>query len=243
MLPPPEYFPLNVKLNKEGYQPIDEVIKKGAKGLSADNFELVANETDALILDVRHQFEFVKGFIPQSIFIGLGGTFAPWVGALIKDIQQPILLVVEEGKEEETITRLSRVGFDNVLGYLEGGFDTWKSSGKEVDTLLSVSAETLEEKMKDDDLVFDVRKPGEYNAEHIENVPSTPLDFLNDHIAEFPTDQDFYVHCAGGYRSVIAASILKARGFHNVIDVAGGYGAIKKTGIKRTDVVSCSSTK
>ena len=243
LLPPPEYFPLNVKLNKEGYQPIDEVIKKGAKGLSADNFELVANETDALILDVRHQFEFVKGFIPQSIFIGLGGTFAPWVGALIKDIQQPILLVVEEGKEEETITRLSRVGFDNVLGYLEGGFDTWKSSGKEVDTLLSVSAETLEEKMKDDDLVFDVRKPGEYNAEHIENVPSTPLDFLNDHIAEFPTDQDFYVHCAGGYRSVIAASILKARGFHNVIDVAGGYGAIKKTGIKRTDVVSCSSTK
>ncbi len=243
LLPPPEYFPLNVKLNKEGYQPIDEVIKKGAKGLSADNFELVANETDALILDVRHQFEFVKGFIPQSIFIGLGGTFAPWVGALIKDIQQPILLVVEEGKEEETITRLSRVGFDNVLGYLKGGFETWKSSGKEVDTLLSVSAETLEEKINEGAIVFDVRKPGEYSAEHIENVPSTPLDFLNDHIAEFPTDQDFYLHCAGGYRSVIAASILKARGFHKVIDVAGGYGAIKKTGIKRTDVVSCSSTK
>lgn len=243
LLPPPAYFPLNVKLNKEGYESIDEVIKKGAKALSADNFELVANETDALILDVRHQFEFVKGFIPQSIFIGLGGTFAPWVGALIKDIQQPILLVVEEGKEEETITRLSRVGFDNVLGYLAGGFETWKSSGKEVDTLLSVSAETLEEKINEGAIVFDVRKPGEYAAEHIENVPSTPLDFLNDHIAEFPTDQDFYLHCAGGYRSVIAASILKARGFHKVIDVAGGYGAIKKTGIKRTDVVSCSSTK
>jgi len=243
LLPPPAYFPLNVKLNKEGYESIDEVIKKGAKALSADNFELVANETDALILDVRHQFEFVKGFIPQSIFIGLGGTFAPWVGALIKDIQQPILLVVEEGKEEETITRLSRVGFDNVLGYLEGGFETWKSSGKEVDTLQSVSAETLEEKIHEGAIVFDVRKPGEYAAEHIENVPSTPLDFLNDHIAEFPTDQDFYLHCAGGYRSVIAASILKARGFHKVIDVAGGYGAIKKTGIKRTDVVSCSSTK
>lgn len=243
LLPPPEYFPLNVKLNKEGYKPIDEVIETGTKALSVDDFELVANETDALVLDVRHQFEFVKGFIPQSIFIGLSGTFAPWVGALIKDIHQPILLVVEEGKEEEAITRLSRVGFDNVLGLLKGGFSAWKAAGKEVDTLLSVSAETLEEKINEGALVFDVRKPGEYTAEHIENVPSTPLDFLNDHIAEFPVDQDFYLHCAGGYRSVIAASILKARGFHKVIDVAGGYGAIKKTGIKRTDVVSCSSSK
>ena len=243
LLPPPAYFPLNVKLNKEGYQPIDEVIKTGTKALSVSDFELVANETDALILDVRHQFEFIKGFIPQSIFIGLGGTFAPWVGALIKDIEQPILLVVPEGKAEETITRLSRVGFDNVLGYLEGGFESWKSSGKEVDTLQSVSAEVLEQKINENALVFDVRKPGEYSAEHIENVPSTPLDFLNDHVAEFPTDQDFYLHCAGGYRSVIAASILKARGFHKVIDVAGGYGAIKKTGIKRTDVISCSSSK
>ena len=241
LLPPPEYFPLNVKLNKEGYQSIEEVIKKGTKGLSANNFEFVANEKDVLILDVRHQFEFIKGFIPQSIFIGLGGTFAPWVGALIKDIRQPILLVVEEGQQEEAIIRLSRVGFDNVLGYLKGGFASWKEQGKEVDTLLSVSAETLEKKINEGAMVFDVRKPGEYSAEHIENVPSTPLDFLNDHIAEFPIDQAFYLHCAGGYRSVIAASILKARGFHKVIDVAGGYGAIKKTGIKRTEVVSCSS--
>lgn len=243
LLPPPEYFPLNVKLNKEGYKPIDEVIETGTKALSVNDFELVANETDALILDVRHQFEFVKGFIPQSIFIGLSGTFAPWVGALIKDIHQPILLVVEEGKEEEAITRLSRVGFDNVLGYLKGGFSAWKEAEKETDTLLSVTADTLEEKINEGALVFDVRKPGEYAAEHIENVPSTPLDFLNDHVAEFPTEEDFYLHCAGGYRSVIAASILKARGFHKVIDVAGGYGAIKKTGIRRTDVVSCSSSK
>lgn len=243
LLPPPEYFPLNVKLNKEGYKPIDEVIETGAKALSPNNFELVANETDALVLDVRHQFEFVKGFIPRSIFIGLKGSFAPWVGALIKDIQQPILLVVEEGLAEEAITRLSRVGFDNVLGYLAGGFDAWKAADKEVDTLLSVSAEVLEEKINEGAIVFDVRKPGEYEAEHIENVPSTPLDFLNNHIAEFPTDQDFYLHCAGGYRSVIAASILKARGFHKVIDVAGGYGAIKQTGIQRTDEVSCSTTK
>lgn len=242
LLPPPEYFPLNVKLNKEGYKSIDDVIKTGAKALSVDEFELVANETDALILDVRHQSQFIQGFIPQSIFIGLSGTFAPWVGALIKDINQSILLVVDEGMEEQAITRLSRVGFDNVLGFLKGGFAAWKDSGKETDELVSVSAEVLEQKINEGALVFDVRKPGEYTAEHIENVPSTPLDFLNDHISEFPTDKDFYLHCAGGYRSVIAASILKARGFHKVIDVAGGYGAIKQTGIKRTDVISCSSS-
>ena len=229
LLPPPAYFPLNVALNKEGYKSIDEVIKTGAKALSVNDFELVANETDAVIIDVRHQFEFVKGFIPQSIFIGLGGTFAPWVGALIKDIHQPILLVVPDNMEKETITRLSRVGFDNVLGYLSGGFEAWKTSGKEIDTLPSVPANVLEQQIDKDAFVFDVRRPGEYEAEHIENVPSTPLDFLNDHISEFPTNKDFYVHCAGGYRSVIAASILKARGYSKVIDVAGGYGAIKKT--------------
>tara|TARA_B100000787_G_scaffold61923_1_gene45435 strand:- start:12292 stop:13698 length:1407 start_codon:yes stop_codon:yes gene_type:complete len=243
LLPPPAYFPLNVALNKEGYKSIDEVIKRGTRALSPKDFELVANETDALIIDVRHQFEFIKGFIPQSIFIGLGGTFAPWVGALVKDIHQPILLVVPDGMQKETIIRLSRVGFDNVLGYLTGGFDTWSAAGKEIDTLDSVSAEVLEKKIYKDAIVFDVRKPGEYAAEHIENVTSTPLDFLNNHLTEFPSNKDFYLHCAGGYRSVIAASILKARGFNRVIDVAGGYGAIKKTGIKRTQVVACSNSK
>ena len=243
LLPPPAYFPLNVALNKEGYKSIDEVIKTSAKALSVSDFELVANETDAVIIDVRHQFEFVKGYIPQSIFIGLGGTFAPWVGALIKDIHQPILLVVPDNMEKETITRLSRVGFDNVLGYLSGGFEAWKTSGKEIDTLPSVPANVLEQQIDKDAFVFDVRRPGEYEAEHIENVPSTPLDFLNDHISEFPTNKDFYVHCAGGYRSVIAASILKARGYNKVIDVAGGYGAIKKTTIKRTQATACSNSK
>jgi len=243
LLPPPAYFPLNVQLNKEGYQSIDDVIKKGTTALSVKDFELVANETDALILDVRNQSIFMEGFIPQSIFIGLGGTFAPWVGALIKDIEQPILLVVPEGKAKETITRLSRVGFDNVLGYLNGGFDAWAASGKDIDTIESISAEVLEEKISEDALVFDVRKPGEYTAEHIENVTSTPLDFLNDHISEFPTNNHFYVHCAGGYRSVITASILKARGFTKVIDVAGGFAAIRNTGIKTTNVTSCSSSK
>ena len=241
LLPPPAYFPLNVKMNKEGYQSIDEVIKKGSRALSITDFEEIANTTDAIILDVRHQFDFVKGFVPQSIFIGLAGTFAPWVGALIKDVTQPILLITPIGEEENTITRLSRVGFDNVLGYLEGSFETWKASGKEIDTLESVTADDLEHAIGNKAKVFDVRKPGEYAKEHIINVPSTPLDFLNNYIEEFPKTEDFYVHCAGGYRSVIASSILKARGYHNVIDVSGGFAAIRKTTIATT-VPVCPST-
>ncbi len=243
LLPPPAYFPLNVKLNKEGYKSLDEVIMDSKKPLSVKNFELIANETGAIILDVRHQFEFVKGFIPQSIFIGLGGVFAPWVGTLIKDVTQPILLVTPIGEEETTITRLSRVGFDNVLGYLDGSFDAWKKAGKEIDTLESISAVILEDKINEKALVFDVRKPGEFSNEHIENVSNTPLDFLTDHISEFPTNKEFYVHCAGGYRSVITASILKARGFHKVLNVAGGYEAIKNTNIKRTATVCLSTLK
>jgi hydroxyacylglutathione hydrolase len=241
LLPPPAYFPLNVKLNKEGYKNIDDIIKISAKPLSVKDFEVIANETDAIVLDVRHQSEFVKGFIPQSIFIGIDGGFAPWVGALIKDIEQPILLVTPQGKEEDTITRLSRVGFDNVLGYLDGSFTSWQKAGKEVDTLRSVSVKVLEQKIDEKAFVFDVRKPGEFESEHIIGAESTPLDFLNNHISEFPKKDDFYVHCAGGYRSVIAASILKARGFHNTIDVAGGYAAVRNTTIERTAVV-CPST-
>ncbi|PQJ77059.1 MBL fold metallo-hydrolase [Polaribacter glomeratus] len=241
LLPPPAYFPLNVKLNREGYQNIEDVIKNSAKPLSVKDFELIANDTDAVILDVRHQSEFIKGFIPQSIFIGIDGGFAPWVGALIKDIKQPILLVTPQGKEEDTITRLSRVGFDNVIGYLDGSFASWQKADKEIDTLQSVSVDVLEEKINKNALVFDVRKPGEFESEHVKIAESTPLDFLNDHISEFPKKEDFYVHCAGGYRSVIAASILKARGFHNIINVAGGYAAIKNTTIERTAAV-CPST-
>ncbi|MDN3618433.1 rhodanese-like domain-containing protein [Polaribacter undariae] len=241
LLPPPAYFPLNVKLNKEGYKSIDDVIKNSEKPLSVKDFEIIANETGAIILDVRHQTEFVKGFIPQSIFIGIDGGFAPWVGALIKDIQQPILLVTPEGREEDTITRLSRVGFDNVLGYLEGSFGAWEKAGKEIDTLTSVSVDVLEDKIKENAVVFDARKPGEFASEHAVVAKNTPLDFLNDHISEFPEKEDFYVYCGGGYRSVIAASILKARGIHNVIDVAGGYAAIRNSNIERTAAV-CPST-
>lgn len=241
LLPPPAYFPLNVKMNKQGYTSVDEVIKRSTKPLSVKEFEIIANETDALILDVRHQTEFIKGFIPKSIFIGVDGGFAPWVGALIKDTTQPILLVCENGREEEVITRLSRVGFDNVIGYLNGSFNSWIKENKEIDTLNSVSVDVLEQEINKNAIVFDVRKPGEYKSGHIEIATSTPLDFLNTHITEFPKKDNFYIHCAGGYRSVIASSILKARGFHNVIDVAEGYVAIRNTTIKRTDTV-CPST-
>jgi len=242
LLPPPHYFPLNVKMNKEGYDDIDTVIKRGTKALSPAEFEVIANDTEAIILDVRHQTEFVKGFIPRSIFIGIDGGFAPWVGALIRDVKQPILLVVEAGREEETITRLSRVGFDNTIGFLDGGFKAWKNAGKATDDLISISAEEFKTRLEASEIpVFDVRKEGEFTAAHIADAHFTPLDFLNDYISEFPTDKTFYVHCAGGYRSVIAASILKSRGIHNLVDVAGGFGAIKKAGISVTDFV-CPST-
>ncbi|MDC6361826.1 MULTISPECIES: MBL fold metallo-hydrolase [Flavobacteriaceae] len=241
LLPPPQYFPLNVKMNKEGYEDIDTVLKRGTQALSPDAFEAAANETGAVVLDVRHQTDFAKAHVPRSIFIGLDGSFAPWVGALIADVEQPILLVAPEGREEETITRLSRVGFDGTFGYLKGGLKAWKAAGKEVDTVKSVSADELKKAMEEKVPVFDVRKETEYQAEHAENAILTPLDFLNDYLAEYPENETFYIHCAGGYRSMIAASILKSRGIHNLIDVAGGFGAMKTAGIPVTDYV-CPTT-
>ena len=243
LLPPPSYFPLNVKMNKEGYDDIADVIERGTQALSPDAFETAANETGAVILDVRNQADFAKGHIPRSIFIGIDGGFAPWVGALIKDTEQPILLVADKGREEETITRLSRVGFDGTIGYLKDGFKAWKDAGKETDSVKSVPAEEVEKAVIADKNtpVFDVRKPGEFEAEHLEVAESTPLDFLNKHLSDFPDNQEFYIHCAGGYRSMIAASILKSRGIHNLIDVQGGYKDLKETGLKTTNFV-CPST-
>jgi len=239
---PPAYFPQNVMMNIEGYESFDKVMTKSQNPLSPDAFEAAANETEAIVLDVRHQSEFVKGHIPRSIFIGIDGGFAPWVGALIADVSQPILIVAPKDREEEVITRLSRVGFDNVLGYLEGSFEAWKEAGKEYDSLTSISAEEFEKVYEENkDVVFDVRKDGEFTSEHVEGAKHTALDTINSHLSEFPEEKPFYVHCAGGYRSVIAASILKSRGIHNLIDVAGGYGAIKKTNIPRTNFV-CPST-
>lgn len=243
LLPPPQYFPLNVKMNKEGYDDITEVLERGAVALSPDAFEAAANETGAVVLDVRHQNDFAKAHVPRSIFIGLNGSFAPWVGALIADVKQPILLIAPEGKEEETITRLSRVGFDGTIGYLQGGLESWKAANKETDNVESIDADSFRSHVEAKESVYDVRKETEYNAEHVENAHLTPLDFLNDHLAEFPTDKTFYVHCAGGYRSMIAASILKSRGIHNLVDIAGGFAAIKKAGIPTTDFVCPTSSK
>lgn len=242
LLPPPAYFPMNVKMNKEGYKNIEEVMEKGQVALSPDAFEAAANETGAVMLDIRHQHEFAKGHVPGSIFIGLDGSFAPWVGDLIRDVQQPILLIGDQDRIEEAITRLSRVGFDNTLGYLEGGFENWRNSGKEIDTVKSIPATEFKAiKDAEDVPVFDVRKPGEYLSEHVIDANHTSLSEINDHLAEYPENTDFYVHCAGGYRSMIAASILKSRGIHNLVDVQGGFKAIKEAGVKTSDYV-CPST-
>jgi rhodanese-related sulfurtransferase len=210
--------------------------------LDPEAFEKLANQSGAIILDVRHQDVFAKGHIPQSIFIGIDGGFAPWVGAMIGDVSQPILLVTPEGREEETVMRLARVGFDNTLGYLKGSFEAWKKEGKTTDKVEGIDAAGLKAlSEKESVTVFDVRKPGEYLSEHIPDAKSTPLDFINEHMNEFPTEKPFYMHCAGGYRSMIAASILKSRGIHNLIDIKGGFGAIKESGMKVSDYI-CPST-
>ena len=228
---PPQYFPLNVKMNREGYEDIKSVIESGSRPLSPEDFEIAANETGAIVLDVRHQTDFAKGHIPQSIFIGIDGSFAPWVGTIIGNVKQPILLIIPKGREGETLTRMARVGFDNTLGYLKGGLSAWKRKGKTIDKVKGIDVKifkTIAEKRSLN--IFDVRKNLEYNSEHLENANSTPLDFLNNHMSDFPLKGDFYIHCAGGYRSMIAASILKSRGIHNLINVDAGFDAIKKEG-------------
>lgn len=237
ILPPPQYFSKNAALNKNGYSNMDDVYEQGLQALSPQAFEDKANETGALILDTRDPQVFAKGFVPNAINIGLNGQFAPWVGALITDLKQELLLITDDGKQQETITRLARVGYDNTIGYLAGGIDAWKTAGKEIDTIVSISAAEFEKAVNEDENInaLDVRKPGEYESEHLENTLTRPLDYINDWTNEINPDQTYYIHCAGGYRSMIAASILKARGIENVIDVAGGYGAIKATKLKRTD--------
>ena len=237
ILPPPQYFAKNAAMNKGGYDSIDDVYKKGLVALTPQEFEDLANQTAALILDTRDPQVFAKGFVPNAINIGLNGQFAPWVGALVTDLKQELLLVTEEGKAEETITRLARVGYDHTIGYLAGGIEAWKSAGKEIDHITSITAVAFENVVNNDENLnaLDVRKPGEYEAEHLATTLSRPLDYINEWTAEMEPEQTYYIHCAGGYRSMIAASILKARGIENVIDVAGGYAAIKETGLKRTD--------
>jgi glyoxylase-like metal-dependent hydrolase (beta-lactamase superfamily II)/rhodanese-related sulfurtransferase len=241
LLPPPGYFGMNVMMNKTGYDNITDVMKRGMQELSPEAFEIAANETGAIMLDTRNAQVFSQGFIPNSINIGLDGQFAPWVGALITDVKQKLLLITDEGKEEETVKRLARVGYDHVIGYLKGGFEAWKNAGMDVDTVTRITPEEFAVRFKQNPIVIDVRRPGEFAAEHVDGAKSIPLDFINEDMAQFPKDDPFIIHCQGGYRSMIAASILKSRGYENFIEVQGGYGAISKTDVPKTDYV-CPTT-
>jgi glyoxylase-like metal-dependent hydrolase (beta-lactamase superfamily II)/rhodanese-related sulfurtransferase len=244
LLPPPQYFAQNVAMNKSGATGLDEILEKGNVPLDVETFEAYANHEGALVLDTRSAEEFAASHIPNSIFIGIDGSFAPWVGALIPDLQQPMVFIAPEGREEEVVTRLSRVGYDNTLGFLKGGIDAWKSAGKETDSISSISAETFEEAYQSRPLnVLDVRKPSEFSAEHVEDANNLPLDYINENMEDIDRENEYHIHCAGGYRSMIAASILKSRGFHKVVDIAGGFASISKTSIPRTDYVCPSTVK
>ncbi|PHN05915.1 MBL fold metallo-hydrolase [Flavilitoribacter nigricans] len=243
LTPPPQYFAKNAMMNKAGYESFDEVLEKGAVALTPDRFEQLVEQEEALMLDVRTPQEFAAGHVPGSIFIGLKGQFAPWVGALITDINQPIVLITPEGSEEEAVTRLARVGYDNTLGYLDGGVAGWAEAGKEVATIKSVTAPQLAEKLAAGrvETILDVRKPSEYLAQHLEAATNFPLDYINRNMQKLNRYDTYHLHCAGGYRSMIAASILKARGFDNLVDVTGGWGDIEKTDMPKTDYV-CPTT-
>lgn len=239
---PPAYFPENVLMNIKGYESLDNVMDRAKSPLSPEAFEAAANETQALMLDVRNDEDFSKGFVPNSVNISLDGNFAMWVGEMIPGVNHPILLITEPGKEEEAIIRLSRVGYDNVLGYLEGGIENWKKAGKEMDSVKRISAQEFEGRMKSGKTkVFDVRKKSEYDSEHVLGAENVPLNKINEHLEKFPKDEEFVLHCAGGYRSMIAASILKQRGWDNLVDVRGGFKEIAETKVEKTDYV-CPST-
>lgn len=239
---PPGYFPQNVLMNIQGYESLDTVMQRATKALNPDEFEFVANDTDALMLDTRDAADFAKGFVPNSINIGLEGNFAQWVGEMIPDVKQPLLLITYPDKEEEAITRLSRVGYDHALGFLKGGIDAWKKSGKEFETSKRISVKELEKAYAGNKpLVIDVRKQSEYDSEHLVDAINIPLNQINQHLAQFPKDSPFILHCAGGYRSMIAASILKQRGWEDFVDVIGGFDEISKSTLPKTDYV-CPST-
>ncbi|SNV46439.1 Probable polyketide biosynthesis zinc-dependent hydrolase BaeB [Chryseobacterium taklimakanense] len=238
---PPKYFGMNVAMNKGGYESFENVMNKGLNPLSPNDFETAAEETGALILDTRPAADFHKGFVPNAVNIGLKGDFAPWVGAMIVDVKQPLLLVTEPGTEQEAITRLSRVGFDNVIGYLDGSFESWKMSGKEVDEIKRISPEEFADQFNTDSKVIDVRKPTEYAAEHVNDAYSKPLDAISEWAGTVDEKEHFFLHCAGGYRSMIAASILNSRGIRNFTEVEGGFNGIKKTGKVPTTDFICQS--
>ncbi|MCG9911254.1 MAG: MBL fold metallo-hydrolase [Flavobacteriales bacterium] len=243
LTPPPGYFPQNVLMNIKGYDSIDTVLSRGTKALDPETFEAAANETSAVVLDTRAPQTFAKGFVPNSINIGVDGSFAVWVGTLIPDVKQEILIIADEGREEEVITRLARVGYDFTIGYLKGGFEAWKNAGKEVDSIISVSPAELAEKMKHEAVnILDVRKASEYYSEHILDAENAPLDYINESMTKVDRNKTYYVHCAGGYRSMIFTSILRARGYENLIDVKGGFKEIKESGLFNVSDYVCPTT-
>jgi len=243
LTPPPSYFGMNVAMNKKGYDTFENVLNNGMRALEASAFEAAAEETNALILDTRSAAEFCKAYVPQSINIGINGDFAPWVGAMIADVKTPILLVTDAGKEEEAVTRMARVGFDNQIGHLKGGIESWVAAGKEVDKVNRISAAQFAIEVQiGESKVIDVRKETEYAAEHVDEAYSKPLAYINDWIKDINPTEHFYMHCQGGYRSMIAASILQARGYRNFTEVEGGFAAIAKTDLPKTDFVCQSKT-
>ncbi len=232
ILPAPQYFAKNASLNQKGYESFEVVLQRGNQPLTLEDFIRFRNE-GALVLDVRKKEEFAEGHIPASVFIGIDGQFAVWVGALIADLKQPVILITPPGREEETVMRLSRVGYDNCLGFLSGGIDTWKNAGKPLEKITQISAEALREKIGNQESlhILDVRKPGEYQSGHVEGATSFPLDFFLSDLSQLNPTQPYYVHCKSGYRSMIAVSLMKARGFDTLTDVIGGYDALEKTGV------------
>jgi glyoxylase-like metal-dependent hydrolase (beta-lactamase superfamily II)/rhodanese-related sulfurtransferase len=244
LVPPPGYFPYNVLMNLKGYESLDNVMNRGTRALNAREFEVALHETNALLLDTRNAEDFAKGFINGAINIGLEGQFATWVGTLIPDLKQPVLLITEKGKEEEAVLRMARVGYDNCIGFLDGGFETWKTAGKETDQVQTISADTFAglHNTQPDIKIIDVRKKSEYDSEHIIDAENMPLDFLNNYMAQINPDETYYVHCAGGYRSMIAISILKARGYNHLIDITGGFSAIKATNKVKISEYICPTT-
>ncbi len=242
LTPPPGYFPQNVLMNIKGYESLDTVMERGKKPMTVSAFEAAANETRALILDTRDAAAFAKGFIPYSINIGIDGNFAQWVGEMIPDVKQVILLVTEPGREEETITRLSRVGYDVTLGYLKDGFAAWEKSGRDYETSNRITVDEFEQQYPaEKTLVFDMRKKSEYDSEHVIGAINVPLNQINNNLQAFPKDKPFVLYCGGGYRSMIAASILKQRGWDNFNDVEGGFEAIAKTSVPKSAFV-CPTT-
>lgn len=244
LLPPPAYFPLNVQMNREGYESIENVLKKGTHALAPDVFEQAANDSGAILLDTRDPQTFAQAFIPNSINIGIDGSFAPWVGALIPDIRQEILLITEPGREEEVVTRMARVGYDGAIGYLKGGIEAWKAAGKEVDHIESISADELAERLAagGEARILDVRKESEYAAEHILDAENVPLDYINEQMNRVDKDKPYYVHCAGGYRSMVFNSIMRARGYDKLVDVKGGFKAIRESGRFDLSAFACPNT-